>query len=105
MKTPKGAIIESGNAIARAGIIVGSKKILAEMISVSRELLHYYELNTLLPLDKAIAVYIATGGKVSIYELRPDLKGLIMKFVVLFVKREFENKCGWVFMQLRNIFC
>jgi hypothetical protein len=60
---------KSGNATSRAG----------EMISLSRELLHYWELNTLLPLDKALTIYIDTGEKVSVYELRPGLKNLIKK--------------------------
>lgn len=103
MQTLKGNLIISANAIVKAAKMFGSERALAEKIGISRELLHYWKSNKkLLHLDKAIDIYIVTGGEVSIYELRPDLKGKgsIKKFVVMFVKEELKNNRGEVFKQL-----
>jgi DNA-binding transcriptional regulator YdaS (Cro superfamily) len=92
MKRPKGAIIESADAIVKAAKIFGTEKALAEKIGVSRERLFYWKINTLLPYDKAVSIYIVTDGQVDINELRPDLRRLTKKFVAIFIKKELENK-------------
>jgi len=83
----KGAIIISGNAIVRAAKIVGSEKILAAKIGVSRQILNYWKFHTLLPCDVAIRICIVTNGEISIYELRPDLKGVMKGFEMLILKK------------------
>lgn len=104
MRMFKRAIADTIKAIDRASKIVGSEKILAEIVGVSRQLLNYWKLNGKLPCDIAIKIYVATGGQVDMHELFPELNGSIKKFVVLFVKKELENKSGEVFKQLSTMF-
>jgi DNA-binding transcriptional regulator YdaS (Cro superfamily) len=86
MKEPIGALIISRNAIIKAAKIVGSEKILAERIRVSRQILNYWKHNTLLPYDKAIEICLVTRGEVSIYELRPDFKNKMKEFMLMMSK-------------------
>lgn len=72
--------------IERAVKIVGSEAILAAMIGVRRQKLNYWKLNASLPYEMAIAICIATDGKVGIDELRPDKKDFTMKLVMFFKK-------------------
>ena len=84
MKTLKAGVIVSAIAIDKAAKIVGSERILAELLGVSRQNIRYWKFNTLLPYDKAILICDITKGKVSLDELRPDLKSLNRKILILF---------------------
>ncbi len=92
MRELKGTIIISANAISKAAEIVGSEKILAAKIGVRRQKLNYWKLNALLPLEKAIEVFTATGGQVSLYELRPDCKRSIKEFLILLFRKNLMDK-------------
>lgn len=86
MEVLKGILLISANAIMRAAKIVGSEKILAKKIGVSRQLLNYWKHNTLLPFDMALAICLVTKGVVALHELRPDLKGKIREYEILVLK-------------------
>ena len=61
------------------------------MIGVSKQLLNYWN-NSLLPYDKAVAIYIFTDGKVSLEELRPDKVFLTMKLKAAIKKEISKNQ-------------
>jgi len=82
VKTLKSGIIASGKAIDKASKLLGSEIILARQLGVSRHNVHYWKFNTLLPYDKAVAIHIITNGKISLDELRPDLKLLNKKITI-----------------------
>lgn len=84
MHTSKGAIIDSGAAIARAAEMFGSEAALAAAIGVKRQTLNYWK-GSLLNYEKAMDIYVATKGKVDIDDLRPDLRGLTKKFKQTFL--------------------
>ena len=90
MKTLRTGIIASANAIEKASRILGSERTLAELLDVSRSNIRYWRFNTLLPYDKAMTICVITGGKVTLDELRPDLKSLNRKAVHLF--KSFDSK-------------
>jgi|GEM_PF-4726531 len=74
-----GATGVSSVAITKAAKIVGTEMALATKLGVSRQNLNYWK-NASLPCEVAILISLATGGEVSIDELRPDLKPLMKKF-------------------------
>lgn len=83
MKTFRKGIITSALAIDKASKLVGSDRRLARQIDVSSQSILYWKFNTLLPYDKAVAIHIITNGKVSLDELRPDLKLLNKKITIV----------------------
>lgn len=87
MKGFRGAIITSAEAINKAAKIVGSEKALAAKIGVNRQNLNYWKFNTLLPYDKAAAIYVITDGMVGIDELRPDQQRLTKKLEKMILKK------------------
>lgn len=82
MKTLKAGVIASGIAIDKASRLLGSARILARQLGVSRHNIRYWRFNTLLPYDKAVAIHVITKGRVSLDELRPDLKLLNRKITI-----------------------
>lgn len=60
------------NAIEKAIKCVGTHKICAELCGISRQAVTRW-LKTGIPARHVIALEKATGGKVTRYELRPDL--------------------------------
>ncbi len=80
MSRARGTILDIAAAIDKAAKAIGSEKALAAKIGVSRQRLNYWKLNTKLPYDKAVAIYVATEGLVELTELRPDLKSLTRNF-------------------------
>lgn len=70
----KKAIKCSNKALTKAEELCGSASALAKKIGVSKQCFnHWRSGKTLLPYDKAVSVFIITGGRVSLYDLRPDL--------------------------------
>lgn len=63
----------SGAAIRKAEKLMKSEVNLANKINTKKQNVNNWKLNTLIPLEKAMAVHIATMGKVTLKELRPDL--------------------------------
>lgn len=87
-----GPIITSTNAIIKAQELLGSERALAKVIGVSRQNIGYWKYHTFPPCDKAIEIYVATGGAVSLSELRPDLIGLMKKYKALLFKELSEKE-------------
>ena len=84
MRTFKGTITISAIGLSKAAKILGSERILAEKIDVSRQSIQYWKADGLVPYNKALETSIATDGKVSLDELRPDLKSLNRKAGIFF---------------------
>ena len=82
MKTLKAGVIASGVAIDKASRLLGSERSLIKRLGIGRHNIRYWKFNTLLPYDKAIAIHIITNGKVTLDELRPDLKSLNKKITI-----------------------
>ena len=91
MKAYQTAIIESAAAITKAAKIVGSEKLLAEKLRIRRQKLNYWKLYALIPYDIAIQIYVITDGKVSVDELRPDLKVLTREMKNIFLKQFLQR--------------
>ena len=71
----------SNRALAKAEQLYGSAIALAKKIGVSKQRLNYWRSGkTLLPYDKAVAIFITTQGKISLYDLRPDLSMLTREY-------------------------
>ena len=91
MNKYKGPIITSTEAINKAEKMFGSGTALAKKIGTTRQRLYYWKSNTLLPYEKAMAIYVVTDGAVSIDELRPDQKAWTRKFKALSA-REYDKQ-------------
>jgi len=75
-------IKHSNKALAKAERLYGCASSLAKKIGVSKQCYRYWRTKkTLLPLEKAMRIFIVTKGKISLYDLRPDLKFLIGEFI------------------------
>ncbi len=80
------------DAISRAAKIVGTKRSLATRIGVSKQVLNFWMTHDMpLPYDKVLAIYAATGGKVSIGDFRADCKGILDKAVAVYVATKLEE--------------
>ncbi len=86
MKTFKGSIAISAAALLKAAKIIGSERMLAAKIGVSRQNIQYWRAGALLPYNKAVETSMATNGKVGLDDLRPDLKDLNKKLIAFFSK-------------------
>ena len=77
----------STRAIFKAEKIFGSERALATALGVNRQNITYWKFNALLPYDKAMAIYVATDGRVDINELRSDCKDLTKRAELLILKK------------------
>ncbi|MEI8055471.1 MAG: YdaS family helix-turn-helix protein [bacterium] len=71
----------SNRALTKAEQLYGSASELARKIGISKQRFNYWKSGkTLLPYDKAVKIFIVTDGRVSLYDLRPDLSLLTKGF-------------------------
>ena len=69
------------NALAEAISIVGTERLLAKKIGVPQSRIQYWKNSAkFIPYDKAIAIYLATNGRVSAESLCPDKSKLTKKW-------------------------
>lgn len=81
MNKIKTAIKCSNKALAQAERLYGSASALAKRIGVSKQCFRYWRSGkTLLPYEQAVKIFIITRGKVSLYDLRPDLSWLTEEY-------------------------
>lgn len=74
-------------ALLKATRLKGSENALAKEIGVNRQNINYWKLsNTLPPYEEAAKICMATRGRVSIYDLRPDLEAFTREFVEYILK-------------------
>jgi len=74
MKIAYGVMAHSVIGIRKAEKMFGSEKALAEKIGVDRQRLSYWKTVTLIPYEFAVEIFMVTGGKVTLDELRVDRK-------------------------------
>jgi DNA-binding transcriptional regulator YdaS (Cro superfamily) len=91
MRAFQTAITESAKAIIKAAEIIGSEKLLAEKLGMRRQKLNYWKLYALIPYDVAVRTCVITDGKVSVDELRPDLKALTREMKSIFLKQVLQS--------------
>ncbi|MBL4647490.1 MAG: helix-turn-helix domain-containing protein [Gammaproteobacteria bacterium] len=69
------------NALVEAISIIGTERLLAKKIGVPQSRIQYWKHSAkFIPYDKAIAIYLATNGKVSAESLCPDKSKLTKKW-------------------------
>ena len=87
----KGLVAQIAIAIIKAERIKGSGTKLAKAAGVSKQRLNDYKQNRLLPYEMAVRIFIAVGGKVTLEELRPDLKSLTRGMMIIFLKQSLQK--------------
>lgn len=60
--------------IDKAIELAGSQKALADLLGVTQQHVSYWK-NNRVPAERAHQIAVALDQQVSVYELRPDLKG------------------------------
>jgi hypothetical protein len=93
MKVPREYKEISTRAIIKADRLIGSENALAKIIDVNRQNINYWKSSHgLPPYDKAVKICVATKGKVTLYELRPDLKSLTDDWIKLILEQSGIEK-------------
>lgn len=78
----------SKRGLMKAIRLYDSTQSLAKKIGITKQRLNYWKSSTaLMPYDIAIKIFIVTDGRVSLYELRPDLAGMTKKLIDAILKQ------------------
>lgn len=80
----------SSRAIIRAERMLGSGTKLARAADSTRQNVNNWKIRSLIPYEKAALIFVATRGKVTLYDLRPDLKKVSDDLGAFFIRQYIE---------------
>jgi len=91
MKARKEIIAGCDVAIDKASDFFDNEANLAKKVGVSKQILNYWKKNMSLPLDMALEICVATGGKVRLEELYPNRSKTIKKYNLM-IKGRYKKE-------------